>query len=129
MTFIWHEMLAEIKINQKWALFADQRSRDPIWLPLLHGGTGCRAARICCWPKLQSKEGFIKDSNAVLRVKAGPTSGSSCCPVQDSNITPVCSAYPEVTSSGRKIFARLEDCLFASLTPQLVLEWGGETHS
>lgn len=118
-----------MKINQKWGFFADQGSRDPIWFPLLCGGTGCRAARICCWPKLQTEEGFMKDSNAVFRVKAGPTSVSSCCPVQDCTITPVCSAYPDIATSGQMIRRFLPDwrILSAFLPPShLSYSWNVE---
>lgn len=92
-----------MKINQKWGFFL--QTKDPGIQSGYHCcGTECRAAGICCWPKLQPEEVFMKDSNAVFRVKAGPTSVSSCCPVQDCTITPVCSVYPDVATSEQRVW-------------------------
>lgn len=71
----------------------------------------------------------MKESNAGFRVKAGPTSVSSCCPIQDDNITPVFSAYPDVATSGQRVGRFLSDwrILHAFLPPShLSYSWNVE---
>lgn len=67
---------------------------------LLHSGTGHEAAWICCQPKLWAEGGFMRDNNAVFRVKVCPVPLSPCCPGQNCTTIPICSASPHAATTG-----------------------------